>query len=144
MERNLYLIQSGAVRAYYNSEEEEHDIRFGYQGSVINSISSFINEIPSTLSVQAIRKTKALVLDKDSYMKFIMSSNDNMKMHLVVMEQLVDSMLEREIDLLTSSPKDRYDRVSKRSPQLFQHIPLKYIASYLRMTPETLSRLRKS
>ena len=52
-------------------------------------------------------------------------------------------MLERETDLLIKSPQVRYEKVLKRSPQLFQEIPLTYIASYLRMTPETLSRLRK-
>ena len=56
---------------------------------------------------------------------------------------LLDSM-EREIDILTKSPQARYQRVLNRSPRLFQEIPNKYIASYLNMTPETLSRLKKS
>jgi CRP-like cAMP-binding protein len=60
------------------------------------------------------------------------------------MEQLIYQQLEREKDLLTSSPTERYAKVKQRSPQLFQEIPHKYIASYLRMTPETLSRLKKS
>ena len=47
-------------------------------------------------------------------------------------------------DILINSPMDRFQRVFKRSPQLFQEIPNKHIASYLRMTPETLSRLKKS
>ncbi len=51
--------------------------------------------------------------------------------------------LEREIDILTKSPKERYERVLRRSPQLFQEIPNKHIANYLRMSPETLSRLKK-
>ena len=60
------------------------------------------------------------------------------------MEQLILQQLEREKDILTSSPIERYKRVLKRSPQLFQEIPNKYIADYLRMTPETLSRIKKS
>ena len=52
--------------------------------------------------------------------------------------------MERELDLLTSSPHERIQRVLKRSPQVFQEIPAKYIASYLRMTPETLSRILNS
>ena len=49
-----------------------------------------------------------------------------------------------EIDILTNSPKERYKRVLKRSPQLFQEIPNRHIANYLRMSAETLSRLKKS
>jgi len=60
-------------------------------------------------------------------------------------EQALLGRIEREIDLVTYSPKERLDRLFNRSPHLFQLFPHKYIASYLRMTPETLSRmLRKS
>ncbi len=60
------------------------------------------------------------------------------------MIQLIYEQLEREKDILIHSPRKRYERVLKRSPQLFQEIPHKYIASYLRMSPETLSRIKKS
>jgi CRP/FNR family transcriptional regulator, anaerobic regulatory protein len=60
------------------------------------------------------------------------------------MESLIVQQIEREVDLLTASPTERLARVLKRSPNLFQEVPLKYIASYLRMTPETLSRIRNS
>ncbi|WP_369806592.1 hypothetical protein [Tenacibaculum finnmarkense] len=52
--------------------------------------------------------------------------------------------IEREIDLITYSPQKRFNRIFKRSPKLFQEIPQKYIASYLRMAPETLSRILKN
>jgi hypothetical protein len=60
------------------------------------------------------------------------------------LEEQLALQVAREIDLLTDSPTMRLERILKRSPQLFNEIPLKYIASYLRMTPETLSRIRKS
>ena len=49
--------------------------------------------------------------------------------------------MEREHDLMLADPKMRLERVRQRSPQLFQEVPHKYIAAYLRMSPETLSRL---
>ena len=58
-------------------------------------------------------------------------------------DSIMAAQIEREIDILTNSPKERYLRVLKRSPQLFQEIPNKHIASYLRMSPETLSRMKK-
>ena len=61
-----------------------------------------------------------------------------------LLEAFVIQQMERETDLLTTSPEARYQRILKRSPQVFQEIPHKYIASYLRMSPETLSRLKKS
>ncbi|MCY7291948.1 MAG: Crp/Fnr family transcriptional regulator, partial [Ferruginibacter sp.] len=64
--------------------------------------------------------------------------------YLFLMENLVTQQIDREIDLLITSPAERLKRVLARSPNLFQEIPLKYIASYLRMKPETLSRIRNS
>jgi len=61
-----------------------------------------------------------------------------------MLENLAVEQVEREIDLLADSPQKRYQRVMNRSPQLFQEIPKKHIANYLRMSPETLSRLKKS
>lgn len=61
-----------------------------------------------------------------------------------VLQQLILQQFEREIDILTASPRMRYERVLKRSPNLFQEIPHRYIANYLRMSAETLSRLKKS
>ncbi len=61
-----------------------------------------------------------------------------------VMEALIIQQFERECDLLIQAPQIRFKRVQERSPRLFQEVPLKYIASYLRMTPETLSRIQNS
>ena len=144
VEKGLYLILKGAVRAFYFDGAEEQSIRFGYENSVINSMKSFFDESPSEIEIQALRETEVLVLPREDYLAFISSSFEAMQAHIQVINLLMLSMLERETDLLITSPKARYERVLARSPQLFQEIPLKYIASYLRMTPETLSRLRKS
>ena len=61
-----------------------------------------------------------------------------------MLENLITQQMEREVDLLIESPAERLKRILERSPNLFQHVPLKYIANYLRMTPETLSRIRNS
>lgn len=139
---DLFYILDGAVRAIYVSEEEEFTIRFGYRGSVIASLDSFLNQQPSKFYLQALRKTEALSIPRDDYFDFVHSSPSILAQHAQQMEGLVISMLDREIDLLTTSPMERYQRLIQRSPQVFQEIPMKYIAGYLRMSPETLSRLR--
>ena len=70
-------------------------------------------------------------------------SQENIKMWQLILESFVLQQMERERDILTSSPMERYNRVLKRSPLLFQEIPNKYIASYLGVTPESFSRIRK-
>lgn len=140
----LYYVDSGALRVFIEDKSEEHTIRFGYRNSFIASLDSFINEEPSRFYIQAIKKSRVKVMHKHTFMDFISNNPTNLLLWKKVTEQLIYQQIEREIDLLTSSPAERYERVLKRSPQLFQEIPHKYIASYLRMSPETLSRLQKS
>ncbi len=141
---NLYFVISGSLRIFVFDKNEEHTIRFGYKNNIIASLDSFISEKPSELYIQAIKKSEVKIISKKSLKKLIASSNELQQNWNEILEQLILQQMERERDLLTSSPTERYKRVLQRSPQLFQEIPNKYIASYLRMAPETLSRMKKS
>ena len=144
LDTNLYWVAKGSLRIFVVSENEEHTIRFGYKDNFIAALDSFLNEKPSDLYIQALKKTKLKVIGKSAFTNYIKSSPENMEKWQLILEQLVLQQMERERDILTVSPVERYRRVLMRSPQLFQEIPSKYIASYLRMTPETLSRIKKS
>ncbi len=143
-ENYVYWVQTGAVRVFFVTEFEEHTIRFGYKGSLINSLIAFVRETPSEFYIQAIRKTTAYAIPKPIFQVFLNQNVERIKTYNQILEALVVQQIEREIDILTFSPIERLKRVQTRSPQLFQEIPAKYIASYLRMSPETLSRIRYS
>lgn len=141
---NIYFIEKGSVRIFMMDEDEERIIRFGYSGNIIVSLDSFLSGKPSDFYIQAIKKTEVKTASKKDFYQFIQSSDEHLKIWILVLEDLVLQQLEREKDLLINSPQERFERVLKRSPKLFQEIPQKYIANYLRMSPETLSRLKKS
>lgn len=143
IDTNVYYIDSGSLRIFVLDDDEEQIIRFGYQGNIIVSLDSFLTGKPSDYFIQAIKKTVVKVISKahlDSFLK----TEGNSATWIDILENLVLQQLDREVDILTNSPKERYQRVLKRSPQLFQEIPHRYIANYLRMSAETLSRLKKS
>lgn len=143
IDTNLYFIESGSVRIFVLDENEERVIRFGYKENLIVSLDSFLTGKPSDLFIQAIKKTVVKVVDKKQIESFL-ETESNRSLWTTILENLVVQQMEREIDILTNSPKERYERVLKRSPQLFQEIPNRHIANYLRMSAETLSRLKKS
>lgn len=143
-ETHLFFIETGAVRAFYIAENQEHTIRLGYKNNVINALPSFLSGNPSTLFIQALKKTTVRIAQKEDVLALKNSSALHLNLWNEMLEVLFLQQFEREVDLLTASPEERYFRVLKRSPKLFQEIPAKYIAEYLRMTPETLSRLKKS
>lgn len=144
IDTNIYFIEEGSIRIFIMDENEERIIRFGYTGNILVSLDSFLSEKPSEFYIQAIKKTEIRIASKKDLYKFIQSTEENLKFWTFILEDLILQQIEREKDLLIYSPKERFERVLKRSPKLFQEIPNKYIANYLRMSPETLSRLKKS
>lgn len=140
----LYLVTEGCFRIFILDESEEQTVRFAYGQDMFAVLDSFISDEPTAFYVQAIRKARVKAIPKKAYFELVESSAENKAQWIGILVTLVSQQMEREIDVLTSSPRSRYERVLKRSPQLFQEVPHKYIASYLRMTPETLSRLKKS
>jgi CRP-like cAMP-binding protein len=141
IDTNIYYVESGSLKVFVLDDCEEQIVRFGYKGNIIAALDSFLSNKPSNFYIQAIKKTVLKVVSKQQIQQLI--ENDERKTWWTnVLENLVLQQMEREIDILTSSPKERYRRVLERSPQLFQEIPNRYIANYLRMSAETLSRLK--
>lgn len=143
IDTNVYFIERGSLRIFVLDNYEEQVIRFGYQGNLIAALDSFLTYRPSDLYIQAIKKSVVRVIPRTQLNDFL-QSEANRTIWVKILEDLVIQLMDREIDILTSSPRERYHRVLKRSPQLFQEIPNRHIANYLRMSPETLSRLKKS
>jgi CRP-like cAMP-binding protein len=144
IDTNLYFVVSGSFKLFVLNENEEHLLRFGYKDNFIAALESFITEQPTDLYIQAIKKAEVKSISKRKFMSLVHASPETTRVWEQLLEQLILQQMERERDLLTSSPLERYKRVLKRSPQLFQEIPHKHIAAYLKMTPETLSRMKKS
>lgn len=143
IDTNIYFVVEGSLRIFVLDDGIEQTIRFGYKDNLIVALDSFFTNQPTKFYIQALKKTVVKIITQ-SQLKSYLDSEQNNKAWTTILENLVVQQLEREIDLLTDSPAIRFERVLKRSPQLFQEIPNRYIANYLRMSPETLSRLKKS
>ncbi|MCA1762344.1 MAG: Crp/Fnr family transcriptional regulator [Flavobacteriales bacterium] len=143
-ERFIYFVTKGALRVTHTTGSREQNIRFGYAGSIITSLPAFFSSAPSLFDIRAIRKTAVDSCPKALFFEEIAKSELLMASYTKILEELISQLVEREIDLLETTPQERYKKVSARSPELFQKVPAKHIANYLRMTPEHFSRLQKS
>jgi CRP-like cAMP-binding protein len=142
VEQHLYYVVRGSMRICYPNVKEEICVGFAYNNNLICSFPSFIRQKPSDYFIQALVGTELMAIRrKDFYHLFDLHPKiERAWRHLE--EAALMGMIEREAELLTFTPEQRYRRLMKRSPHLFQIIPKKYIASYLRMSPETLSRIK--
>lgn len=144
VDTRIFYILDGAIRIFIQNSDSEQNIRFGYQDNILAFLDSFLSGNPTQFRMEALRKTRMLILEKEVFLIQLKSNPEAEKLWTKMLEGLILQQMEREIDLLTETPISRYQRVLERSPQLFQEVPHKHIANYLRMTPETLSRLQKS
>ncbi|BDD03442.1 Crp/Fnr family transcriptional regulator [Aureibacter tunicatorum] len=144
IDKNLYYVLDGSLRVFFERGEEEFTLRLGYRGSFITALDSFITSNPSELYIQALRKLQVRHVEKERLMNHLYSDQRKQELWMQMQQMLIFQQFEREKDLLIDSPRERFKKVLERSPEVFQQVPHKYIASYLRMTPETLSRLQKS
>ena len=141
IDQNIYYVNSGSIKIFITTDDDEHIIRFAYKNNLFVMLDSFLSQKPGLLYAQAIKKTKLSVIPKSKFDQFINSDQRNVDLWINILKSLILQQQEREIDLLIHSPQERINRVLHRSPELFQEIPRKYIANYLRMSPETLSRI---
>ncbi|WP_420573291.1 Crp/Fnr family transcriptional regulator [Kordia sp.] len=143
-ENYLYFIVSGCVALLVESENKNSVIGFGYENSIITSFISFSTETPSELSLFGALESKVLKISKTDLNTLMERYPEIAKWYYETIEKTLIGHLKRQIELTTLSPKDRYKLFIERSGHLVNSIPLKYISSYLNMTPETLSRVRAS
>jgi CRP-like cAMP-binding protein len=139
----LYFVNRGSLRLFLvNKKEEDITIGFGYKNSIITSFDSFIDESPSLLSIAAIEDVELIKLSKKNLEHCIESDHTIATWYQSVLEKTISGHIKRQTELLMLSPKERYEVFLKRSGHLINSVPLKHIASYLGMKPETLSRVR--
>ena len=139
----LYLFEAGAAQAYVDTTSGRQTLRLGYPGEVLADLPGLLIGARSAIGIEALRACRGYSLSRTQLDAFLDGGPARRAAYTRLLEGLVCSLMARELDLLEADPAERYRLVLERSPQLFQHVPLRYIASYLRMTPETLSRIRR-
>lgn len=140
---DLIFVQSGCLRLYYIHEGIEVSVWFALQHSSAIEIYSFISETPTKNYLQAIEETEILFLPKTELNKLYKSHPKMQEMMRKFWEDVILNLLERFTALQRDSAEQRYlDLLNK--PELLQTIPQKYLASFIGVTPTSLSRIKKN
>lgn len=140
--QNLYLIKKGAVRLWHNDDGRDVTLQFFLEGQLVSSFESFYLAIESQYSIECLEECTILVLSKESLFSLMEQYSD-------IKDVLTRVICTRFIDYtsfflsrIKDSPEKRYQHLMSEQPELLERIPHHYIASYLGITPVSLSRIR--
>lgn len=142
-EHYLSFVDSGIIRLYYPGIEKEITVGFVFQGAFISAYDSFLTASPSNDTVEAITPCLLWSISKKDLELIYNETQSGNEIGRKNAEQLFLIKSKRESALLTKTAEQRYLDLFIERPELIKEIPLKHIASYIGVTPQALSRIRK-
>ena len=139
---NIYWVVKGLVRQFYYKNDKELTEYMATENSIVMCIESLFREQPTYLQIKALEPTILIAIPKADLEAVAMKSVNIQILYRKILEESL-ILSQQPADMLRfESAQDRYQKLVKNQPQLVLRAPLVYIASYLQMTPETLSRVR--
>ena len=139
----LYLIHKGALRTYFIHEKGVEKTRFiGFAGNVITALSGFITGQPASEYVEALEQSEVLVIDRNDFFRLVSTKQGMKSFYLDLLEKAYLHQNLKIEERLTSSAGQRLENLQKEAPWYLWRISNKILASYLDVSPETLSRIK--
>ena len=136
-------VQSGALRYTVGRDGDEHVTAFDFEGEVAGDLAGFFEGSPASATVTAIEPTEIDALTYDAFAALEREVPALKSVRGAVTARLFEGARARATELQQFSAEDRYRRLLERSPHVVQRVPLYHVASYLGVTPEALSRIRR-
>lgn len=138
----FYFLNSGVARLFLRYEDDDITIAFLQAPQFASTPIYLLNRQLSTLAVETCTEAKALRWSREQFLAIKNHTHIGNAFETAFTEMLLSWNLEREIDRLTLSPELRYQKLIDQSPLVGRYVPVKYIASYLGIHHDSLSRIR--
>ena len=140
--RALYFVDKGMVRQYYYKNRKDVTEHFSFEGRIVFCIESFLKQEPSRLIVEALENTKLYAIPYDDLHNLMVRNQELEMLYRKILEHVAISSQEHADSQRFENAAERYDRLLREKPEIILRAPMVHIASFLQMTPETLSRVR--
>lgn len=141
--KDFYFIIKGSIRLFYKTDLEEKTAFFYFENMFVSSYESFTKQTPSKHSLQTIENSTIAVISFETaykllklYPKFDFLARVMMEEELIVCQEIISSFI-------TLNAEKRYIKLLEENSQLLQRVPQYHLATFLGITAETLSRIRK-
>jgi CRP-like cAMP-binding protein len=140
----LYFINKGCLRSFYiDSKGVEHIYQIRMDNSWISDLRSFFSQSPSEYNMEPLEDSYVLRISYERFEQLLTEIPRLERYFRILFQKAYINALERLNATMWETAMDRYNEMLKENPEIFQRVPLVYIASYLGITPESLSRIRR-
>ena len=145
IENHISFIESGIVRLFIPKDNPEKEITFGFsfKNQFVSAYDSFLTQSPSNYQLQALTETSVLSISYKDLQSVYKSTQIGNFIGRLTAEDLFLIKSKREQNLLNLNAEQRYLKLFKERPELLKSVPLKYVSSYIGVTAQALSRIRK-
>jgi CRP-like cAMP-binding protein len=140
--RHLYFLEQGCLRGYYNLEEKEITYWFGFENDFVTSFHSFITRQPGVENIQLLEGCVLWAISKDALAGLLNQYHEIEKLLRIAYEKYYIRLEERFVNAQFRTASERYQNLLAQTPHIIDRVSLGYIASYLGISQETLSRVR--
>lgn len=138
----IYLIRKGCMRLFFYNEGKDITFQFFFEGDFVASFDSLYKGTPSQFSLESIEPSEVLFIKKEDFYQKIES---NPSLRMLYEEKIIERFSSYQhlfLSRIKNTPQQRYEELLKEYPNIIQRVPQNLIASYLGITPVSLSRIR--
>ncbi len=140
--KTIYFVKTGVVRIYYFKDTIDITESFEFENAFVARAESLFTGKPSKKAIQAIEDTVLIAIDSNKLFKLFDSHPDLERLFRKIIENSYVNTVSRIESLQFNTAEERYANLLKDHPNVLMRVPLKLIASYLGITPVSLSRIR--
>lgn len=138
----IAFISKGVVRHFHVKDGVERTCDISFQNSWVTDFQGFTYNTPCIITLQAMEETTVCLIRKENLLKLYAQCSKYETFGRLMAELVAQRATEIAMSLSSDKPEERYLNLIKKQPDLFQRIPQKYIANFLGISPESLSRIR--
>lgn len=141
--RELAFVEKGALYSYsVDSKGNQHVIRFAFEGWWMANLQSFFTRQPTRLNIEVLEDSELLMLDRQNHEKLLEEIPAYERYHRIILQNAYIALQQRVENALGLTAEEKYARLLEQNPEFMNRVPLNLVASYLGVSPETLSRVR--
>lgn len=138
----MYFINSGCLRLWFNKDGKDITFQFFFENQSVASIDSFINSEPSIFTIESLESTRISSISKKDFNRILEQYPSFKDVLYEMIIKRFSNYSSLFLSRIKDSPQERYKDLLENNPEIIQRIPQHYIASYLGITPISLSRIR--